>query len=119
MKRTAILIILIAIILSGCAQKISERSLKEVQNALRDIRNAYQSRPDQYGDSVYTVEDAIKDTNIEERVLTDWNFEIIGNPPEKYVATTSMGNVLGSGKKVWYNVDEKAYHGYGIDKEKL
>jgi outer membrane lipoprotein-sorting protein len=116
MRRLIILFIVLTIAIVGCTQKISERSLKEVEYALRDIRDAYDSRPQQYGDDVYTIEDAVKDTNIEQRILEDWDFEIVGNPPEKFVANSSSVNVLGTGKKVWYDVEEKAYHGFGIDK---
>ncbi|MBN2829216.1 MAG: prepilin-type N-terminal cleavage/methylation domain-containing protein [Candidatus Cloacimonetes bacterium] len=88
----------------------------EAQTALRAIRNAYDIRLQNYGTTDdYTIEDAMLEARLGKGTETNWDFEVVGNPPKKYIATSTADFAAGEGKQVWYDEDEAAYHGYGVD----
>lgn len=88
----------------------------EAQTALRSIRTAYDVWVQTNGTSEgYSVELAQKDSRLGASTLKHWTFEVVGNPPKKYVATSTADFASGEGKQVWYDVEESKFHGYGID----
>ena len=90
----------------------------EAQSALAAIRSTYRVHYQTFGSTEnYDVEDALKDTQLGNRTLKNWEFEVVGNPPKKYIATSTAEFPEGEGKQVWYDRDEAQYHGYGIDDE--
>ena len=90
----------------------------EAQSALAAIRSTYRVHYQTYGSTEnYDVEDALKDTQLGNRTLKNWEFEVVGNPPKKYIATSTADFPEGEGKQVWYDRDEAKYHGYGVDDE--
>ncbi|MCF7793802.1 MAG: prepilin-type N-terminal cleavage/methylation domain-containing protein [Candidatus Cloacimonetes bacterium] len=90
----------------------------EAQSAIAAIRSAYRVHYQTYGTTDdYDIEDAMKDTQLGNRTLKNWEFEVVGNPPDKYIATSTDEFPEKAGKQVWYDRDDATYHGYGIDEE--
>ncbi|HHE37529.1 MAG TPA: prepilin-type N-terminal cleavage/methylation domain-containing protein [Candidatus Cloacimonetes bacterium] len=90
----------------------------EAQSAIAAIRSAYRVYYQTYGSTEnYTIEDALKDAKLGNATEKNWEFEVVGNPPNKYIATSTADFSEGEGKQVWYDVDDAKYHGYGIDEE--
>lgn len=88
----------------------------EAQSAIAAIRQTYRVHYQTYGSTTdYDIESALEDTNLGNRTEKNWEFEITGNPPKKYMATSTAEFPQGEGKQVWYDVEEAEYHGYGID----
>ncbi len=86
----------------------------EAQTALAAIRSTFRVYRQTYGSTDnYDIEKALKDTHLGNRTLKNWEFEVVGNPPKKYVATSTADFPEGEGKQVWYDVDDAMYHGYG------
>lgn len=90
----------------------------EAQSAIAAIRSTYRVHYQTYGTTDnYDIEEALKDTQLGNRTMKNWEFEVVGNPPDKYIATSTADFPEGEGKQVWYDVDDAEYHGYGIDKD--
>ncbi len=90
----------------------------EAQSAIAAIRSTYRVHFQTYGSTDnYDIDEALKDTQLGNRTMKNWEFEVVGNPPDKYIATSTADFPEGEGKQVWYDVDDAEYHGYGIDKE--
>jgi len=88
----------------------------EAQSAIAAIRSTYRVHYQTFGSTEgYDVEDALQDTQLGNRTLKNWEFEVVGNPPKKYIATSTAEFPEGEGKQVWYDRDEAQYHGYGVD----
>ncbi len=88
----------------------------EAQTAISSIRKAFDIYYNTYGSTDgYDIEDALKDSKLGTSTLNNWEFEVVGNPPTKYVATSTSEFAAGEGKQVEYDVEEAQYHGYGID----
>ena len=88
----------------------------EAQTAIRSLRTAYDVYVQTNGTSEgYTVDLAKKDARLGQSTIKNWNFEVVGNPPKKYIATSTAEFSSGEGKQVWYDVDESKFHGYGVD----
>lgn len=116
-----LVVVIIVAILAAIAVPIYMRYVEkakatEAQSALSTIRKAYDVYYQQYGSTTdFKVEDALKEAKIGEATTKNWKFEVVGNPPKKYVATSTAEFSGGEGKQVWYDVPEAKYHGYGID----
>jgi type IV pilus assembly protein PilA len=90
----------------------------EAQSAIAAIRSTYRVHYQTFGTTEnFDVEDALEDTQLGNRTNKNWEFEVVGNPPKKYIATSTAEFPEGEGKQVWYDRDEAQYHGYGIDDE--
>jgi prepilin-type N-terminal cleavage/methylation domain-containing protein len=90
----------------------------EAQSAIAALRSAYRTHYQAYGSTdKYTVEDALKDVKLGKATLKNWEFQVVGNPPKRYIAISTPEFAEGEGKQVWYDVDDSSYHGYGIDDE--
>lgn len=90
----------------------------EAQSAIAAIRSTYRVHYQTYGTTDnYDIEAALKDTQLGNRTTKNWEFEVLGNPPDKYIATSTADFPEGEGKQVWYDVQDAEYHGYGIDTE--
>ena len=90
----------------------------EAQSAIAAIRSTYRVHFQTYGSTDnYDIDEALKDTQLGNRTMKNWEFEVVGNPPDKYIATSTADFPEGEGKQVWYEVDDAEYHGYGIDKD--
>ena len=90
----------------------------EAQAAIAAIRSTYRVHYQTYGTTDnYDIEKALKDTQLGNRTMKNWTFEVVGNPPVKYIATSTADFPEGQGKQVWYDVNDAEYHGYGIDKD--
>jgi type IV pilus assembly protein PilE len=88
----------------------------EAQTALRSIRTAYDVYQQTYGSTQnYSVDEALKDSKIGNATAKNWTFEVVGNPPTKYIATSTADFAAGEGKQVYYDEAEAKFHGYGID----
>jgi prepilin-type N-terminal cleavage/methylation domain-containing protein len=88
----------------------------EAQTGIRAIRTAYDVYIQTNGNSEgYTIEMAQKDARLGQSTLNHWNFEVVGNPPKTFLATSTAEFASGEGKQVWYDVAATQFHGYGID----
>ncbi len=116
-------VVIIVAILAAVAVPIYMSYVKsarstEAQSAIAALRSAYRTEYQTFGTTErYTIEDAKLDVRLGNKTTKNWDFEIVGNPPKKYIATSTADFAAGEGKQVWYDVDEAEYHGYGIDTE--
>jgi prepilin-type N-terminal cleavage/methylation domain-containing protein len=113
-----IIAILAAIAVPIYMSYVNKARATEAQSAIAGIRSAYRVYYQTYGNTEsYTMEDALIDAKLGTATEKNWEFEVIGNPPTKYVATSTSDFPAGEGKQVWYDVEDALYHGYGIDEE--
>ncbi len=113
-----IIAILAAIAVPIYMRYVQQARATEAQSAIAAIRSTYRVHHQTFGNTEnYTIEDALKDAKLGRATEKNWEFEVIGSPPKKYVATSTSEFPQGEGKQVWYDVDEAEYHGYGIDEE--
>ena len=113
-----IIAILAAIAVPIYMSYVQKARATEAQSAIAAIRSTYRVHYQTFGSTEnYTIEDAMKHAKLGKATEKNWEFEVIGNPPKKYVATSTSEFPQGEGKQVWYDVDEAEYHGYGIDEE--
>lgn len=90
----------------------------EAQTAIAAIRSAYRIHYQSYGTiQNYTIDDALEDAKLGKRAMKNWEFEVVGNPPKKYIATSTAEFAEGEGKQVWYDTEESQFHGYGKDEK--
>jgi hypothetical protein len=104
-------------IFGSIESRYQESSLStEAQSAISALRKAYDVYLQTEGTTKgYTVDMAIKETGLGENSLRRWKFEVEGQPPRIYRAISTAEMPGGAGKKVWYDVDEARFHGYGVD----
>ncbi|HOE90404.1 MAG TPA: prepilin-type N-terminal cleavage/methylation domain-containing protein [Candidatus Cloacimonadota bacterium] len=113
-----IVAILAAIAVPIYLKYVNQARASEAQSAISTIRKAYEVYYQSYSRTDdYSVEKALKDAKIGKSTEKSWKFEVVGNPPKKYMATSTSDFPGGEGKQVWYDVAEGKYHGYGIDQE--
>jgi len=116
-----LVVVIIVAILAAIAVPIYMRYVEkarstEAQSAISSLRTAYRIYRQTFGSTEgYTIEDALKDARLGNATEKRWEFEVIGNPPKRYVATSTAEFPAGEGHQVMYDEDEAAYHGYGID----
>jgi hypothetical protein len=92
--------------------------------------------------SGFNVEAALVEIDISDKILKNWNFAIAWKPSVIYtqqmmtelkdvemstyvnvapfkiiMAVATKESPVGEGRKVWFDGDENAYHGFGIDDE--
>jgi prepilin-type N-terminal cleavage/methylation domain-containing protein len=113
-----IVAILAAISVSTYTKYVDKAKSTEAQVAISAIENAYDFHLQAYGTTDnYSIDQAMKDSGIRKAVERKWKFEVIGNPPTRYVATSTSDFSSGEGKQVYYDVDEGKFHGFGIDED--
>ena len=113
-----IIAILAAIAVPIYMNYVRQARSTEAQSAIAAIRQTYRVRYQTYGTTErYDIEASLKDAQLGNRTKKNWEFEVVGNPPKKYIATSTADFPAGEGKQVWYDVDDAEYHGYGIDDE--
>ncbi len=118
-----LVVVIIIAILAAIAVPIYMRYVEkaratEAQSAIAAIRSAYRVHYQTYGTTDnYTVENAMRDAQLGRATLNNWRFEVVGNPPRRYIATSTAEFPQGEGKQVWYDVENAEYRGYGIDQE--
>ncbi len=116
-----LVVVIIVAILAAIAVPIYMRYVEqaratEPQSAIRAIRNAYNIQKQKFGNTDdYTVEEALKDCKLGESTTMNWEFEVVGNPPKKYVATSTADHPAGEGHQVSYDVEEAYFYGWGVD----
>ena len=110
--------VLAAIAVPIYMQYVKQARATEAQSAIAAIRGAYRIQYQTYASTEgYTIEDAMQTAKLGKRTEKNWEFEVVGNPPTKYIATSTADFPQGEGKQVWYDVEDAEYHGYGIDEE--
>ncbi|MBM4403866.1 MAG: prepilin-type N-terminal cleavage/methylation domain-containing protein [Candidatus Cloacimonetes bacterium] len=111
-----IVAILAAIAVPRYLRYVERSRSTEAQTAISTIRKAYDIQVQTTGSADgFSVEQALKEARLGESTLKNWRFEVIGNPPTKYVATSTQDFVGGDNRQVWYDVATAKFHGYGID----
>ena len=111
-----IIAILAAIAVPIYMSYVRKARATEAQSAIAALRSAYRVYYQTYGSTEnYTIEDAMKDAKLGNATEKNWEFEVLGSPPKRYIATSTADFPQGEGKQVWYDVEEAEYHGYGID----
>ena len=113
-----IIAILAAIAVPIYMSYVNQARSTEAQSAIAALRQTYRVHYQTYGSTTdFDIETALENTNLGNRTEKNWEFEVIGNPPKKYMATSTAEFPAGEGKQVWYDVDDAKFHGYGIDDE--
>jgi len=111
-----IVAILAAIAVPRYLRYVERSRSTEAQTAISTIRKAFDVQVQTTGSTEgFTLEQAQKEARLGKATLKNWKFEVIGNPPKKYIATSTADFAGGEGKQVWYDVDESKFHGYGVD----
>jgi hypothetical protein len=88
----------------------------EAQTAISTIRKSFDVQIQTTGSTDgFTLEQALKEARLGNSTIKNWKFEVVGNPPTKYIATSTQDFAGGEGKQVWYDVEEAKFHGYGVD----
>lgn len=111
--------VFIDLILKPLVIRNEERSLStEAQTAISTFRKIVDVYLQTNGNTAgLTMELLFREARLGENTLKNWKFSIEGNPPHKYIATSTPAMPAGSGKKVWYDVYEAMFHGFGVDDE--
>ncbi|MBT3168849.1 MAG: prepilin-type N-terminal cleavage/methylation domain-containing protein [Candidatus Cloacimonetes bacterium] len=113
-----IIAVLAAIAVPIYMQYVKQARATEAQSAIAAIRSSYRIHYQTFATTEgYTIEDAMSSAKLGKRTEKNWEFEVVGNPPTKYIATSTADFPQGEGKQVWYDVEDAEYHGYGIDEE--
>ncbi|MCL1827126.1 MAG: prepilin-type N-terminal cleavage/methylation domain-containing protein [Candidatus Cloacimonetes bacterium] len=113
-----IVAILAAIAVPVYMQYVEKAKSTEAQSAISAIRTAYNIHYQAHGTTDnYDIDKALKDARVGLSTTKNWRFEVVGNPPQRYVATSTNEFSSGEGKVVYYDVDQAKYHGFGIDDE--
>lgn len=116
-----LVVVIIVAILAAIAVPIYLRYVErarasEPQAALSSIRTAYRVYRQTYGSTDgYTIEEALEDARLGRSTMNNWQFEVIGNPPTQYIATSTSDFPGGEGHQVIYDEAEARYYGYGVD----
>ncbi len=116
-----LVVVIIVAILAAIAVPIYMRYVErsrssEAQTAINTLRKAYQVYMTTNSTTQdFTIEKAMKEADLGESTLKHWKFEVTGNPPKKYIATSTEEFPGGPDKQVWYDVAEAKFHGYGVD----
>jgi type IV pilus assembly protein PilE len=116
-----LVVVIIVAILAALAVPIYMRYVEksrssEAQTAIAAIRKTYDVYRQTNGSTQdYTIERAMNETNLGEATIKNWKFEVTGNPPKKFIATSTEDFPGGPDKQVWYDVDDAKFHGYGVD----
>jgi len=111
-----IVAILAAIAVPRYLRYVERSRSTEAQTAISTIRKAFDVQVQTTGSTEgFTLEQAQKEARLGNATMKNWKFEVIGNPPKKYIATSTADFAGGEGKQVWYDVDESKFHGYGVD----
>lgn len=115
-----LVVVIIVAILAAIAVPIYMRYVKtarstEAQSAISAIRTAYRVCQQNYGSTEnYTMEQAMKDAQLGSATLDNWTFEVVGNPPKKFIAVSTAEYSGGEGHQVVYDVKDAKFTGYGI-----
>jgi len=113
-----IIAILAAIAVPIYMSYVKKARSTEAQSAIASVRQAYRAHYNQFGNTDdYSIEEAQKDVKLGKSTERNWELEVIGNPPTKYVANSTAEFPEGEGKQVTYDVEEAMFHGYGIDED--
>lgn len=111
-----IVAILAAIAVPRYLRYVERSRSTEAQTAISTIRKAYDVQIQTTGSTEgFTLEQAQKEARLGNSTMKNWKFEVTGNPPTKYIATSTQDFAGGEGKQVWYDVNEAKFHGYGVD----
>ena len=121
---TLIEVLVVVIIVAILAALAVHRYLRDVAksrspeahpaiSALRKTYDVYMQTNGSTND--FTIERAMKETKLGESTVKNWKFDVTGNPPKKFIATSTEDFPGGADKQVWYDVDEAKFHGYGVD----
>lgn len=111
-----IVAILAALAVPRYLRYVEKSRSTEAQTAISTLRKVFDVKLQTDGTTEgFTKDQALKEARLGESTIKNWNFEITGNPPTKYVATSTSDFPGGEGKQVWYDVKEAKFHGYGID----
>jgi len=114
-------VIIIMTILASIAVPIylryTERGKATAPKAyLRSVKQAYDTYYTMNGTTDgYEIEDALDDAGISTAVRDQWEFDVLGDPPEEYICTSTSEFDSGEGKVVRFIVEDNTYTGWGID----
>jgi hypothetical protein len=88
----------------------------EAQTAILTLRKAYDIYLQTYGTTEgYTIEMAIQEARLGNNVLRNWTFEIEGRPPMIYRAVSTDEMPMGAGKRLWFDIRDANFYGFGVD----
>ena len=118
----ALILILTLGLLLSCSFRsdLSEISEKEITTAVQKTLSAIQESYIKHSstnstEDIHNYDEIFKDAGIDQELLRDWSFEIVGNPPELYIATSSSTYRFGNGHKIILEHESSTFSGYSID----
>ena len=116
-----LVVVIIVAILAALAvplylQYVEKAKSTEAQTALSAIRSAYQIHLQTYGTTDnYSVDQALAQAKLNKSTQNNWRFEVVGNPPQRFIATSTSEFSSGEGKIVFYDVENAKFYGFGLD----
>ena len=114
--RTIFLLVVLALLLAACGEKVTPQ--EEPRVAIDKIKAAFDARVGSFGSTQgYNLDEAIVDADLDEGVLERWKFKVYGNPPESIVATSTDNHPSGKGKRVVYSYASDTFEGWMVDVE--
>ncbi|MDP8232342.1 MAG: hypothetical protein P9L91_06705 [Candidatus Zophobacter franzmannii] len=117
MPRLTLLVLILVLLtaFTACSKK-SDPVVDGVKSSILALHKVYDAEIEKNGDaSELTVADALDEAKVGFVMQSYWDFEVLGFPPKRYIATSSSTNRLGEGKTIWYDVDDEVFHGFRID----
>lgn len=116
-----LVVVIIMAILASIAVPIYLRYTEKGKAAapktyIRSVKQAYDTYFTTHGTTDgYEIEEALDDAGIKQSVRKDWEFDVLGNPPTEYIATSTSEYESGEGKQVRFIVEDNEYKGWGTD----
>jgi len=116
-----LVVVIIVAILAAIAVPIYLRYVErarasEPQAALSSIRTSFRIYKQTYGSTDgYSVELAMQDAKLGRATVKNWTFEVVGNPPTQFIATSTTEFPGGEGHQVIFDENESKFFGYGVD----
>jgi len=113
MKPALLIITCLVLLCTACGPKVTQA--EEPRRAIDKIRATYDDHLSKFGSiQGYTMDEALTDTDLDEKTLDHWKFKVYGNPPASYAAISTDEHPLGAGHRVVYNVSKKTFEGWMV-----
>jgi hypothetical protein len=119
MSRFAIILLAVVILftVAACSEK-GDPVVASIKDDLMKLKTTYDTEVKAKGTSDgLTLSEALEKAGIGDVTQLHWDFEVLGNPPKRFMATSTSTNQLGEGKKIWYDSNDEVFHGYSVDEE--
>ncbi|MDD4309724.1 MAG: hypothetical protein PHO32_05045 [Candidatus Cloacimonetes bacterium] len=136
-----VVLAILAVAIPRITRYLVKSRSKAAQDAISEIRKSVDAYWQSNGKmSGFSLETAYAEAKLSKNIKKNWDIVVVWKPGEIYTkelvdklsnvttnqyvyvapfrmifATATEDNPIGEGKKVWFNGDNNAFHGYGID----